>query len=297
MHRKKILITGSQGFIGSHLLEKFLPNNKIIGVNIKTHTKTKNYKSLRKDIVKLNSKDISEPLDGIIHLAAISDVDFCNNNPQKCLRTNVLGTLNVLDIARKNDSKFIFISTSHVYGKPQSLPIKEDHPKNPTSIYAVSKSIGENCCESFAKSYGLKLSILRLFSVYGSNSPPNLVISKIISQLNKKSIQLGNIHPKRDFVFIDDVVEAIKLVLEKSKGFAVYNVGTGKSHSILNVCNILKKLANKKIPIRSKKANSRKTDINEVVANISKIKKLGWKSKTSLEQGLKKTLDLSDNIP
>jgi len=127
-----------------------------------------------------------------------------------------------------------------------------------------------------------------LFSVYGSNSPPNLVISKIISQLNKKSIQLGNIHPKRDFVFIDDVVEAIKLVLEKSKSYAVYNVGTGKSHSILNVCNILKKLENKKIPIRSKKANRRKTDINEVVANISRIKKLGWKPKTSLEQGLKK---------
>jgi len=209
---------------------------------------------------------------------------------KKCMSTNGLGTLNALEIARKKNCKFMFLSTSHVYGKPQSLPLKEIHPRNPNSIYATSKLIGENCCEAFAKDYGLEVSILRLFSVYGRNSPPYLVTSRIISQINKKSIQLGNLKPKRDFVYIDDVVNAIELVLEKSKGFEVYNIGTGKSYSILQVCNLIKKLVRKNIPVRSKSANRRKTDVNEVVANISKIKKLGWKPRTSLEQGLKNTL-------
>ena len=139
----------------------------------------------------------------------------------------------------------------------------------------------------------MDISIVRLFSVYGKNSPKHLVTSKIISQLNKKSIKLGNIKTKRDFIFLDDVISAIRLVYSKSKGFNTFNVGTGESHSIEELCNIIKKLKNKKTNVESLSSLKRDTDVPEIVANISKIKKLGWTPHVPLENGLKKLLNLN----
>jgi len=289
MKSNTILITGSQGFIGSHLLREFLPENEVIGLNIKKDFKTKNYKPRKKNIVKLN--DIKESLDGIIHLAALTDVKFCDNFPQKCIETNVLGTQKMLELTRKKDCKLIFVSTSHVYGIPKNLPIKEDQPTNPTSVYAKSKRLAEILCEEYSKAYGLNVSILRFFSVYGKNSPSHLVTSRIISQLGKKTIQLGNLSTKRDFIFIDDVIHATKIAFERSHNFNIYNIGTGKSHSILQVCNLIKKLAKKKTPVESFSNIRRKDDAKEIVADISRIKRLGWKPQTTLENGLKIILE------
>ncbi len=286
MGSKKILITGSQGFIGSHILRYLLPKNKIIGVNIMLDKKVQNYLPFKKDILKLSSSDVSGKLNAIIHLAAITDVNFCNKNPQKSFETNVLGTQNILEIARKKNCKFVFLSTNHVYGKPQKLPINENHPKKPNSIYAASKLAGEICCEGYAKSYGMDVSILRLFSVYGPNAPSHLVTSRIISQLGKKSIKLGNLNSKRDFVYIDDVIRAILTVLNKSKKFQVYNVGSGKSYSIMEICNLFKKISGRDIPVESVKSILRKSEINEVVADNSKIKKLGWKPLINISKGI-----------
>ena len=197
-----------------------------------------------------------------------------------------MGTVNVLELARKKDCRFLFVSTSHVFGNPKKLPIKENHPKNPTSIYAASKLTGEICCEGYAKSYGMNVSIARLFSVYGINSPSHLVTSRIISQLNKNTIKLGNLSPKRDFIYIDDVTSAILTIFNKSKKFNDYNVGTGKSHSILEVFKILKDLSKSKASIKSSNTFSRKNDILDVKANSLKLQKLGWEPKTSLKKGL-----------
>lgn len=291
MIEKKILVTGSQGFIGSHLLKELINmNNKIIGINIKLDKKTKNYLPLKKDILKIRTNEIPYNLDGIVHLAAITDVEFCNKNPQKCFMINVIGTQNVLDIARKKNCKFVYVSTSHVYGKPMKLPIKENHPKNPTSIYSASKLAGEICCEAFAKSYGMDVSIVRLFSVYGSKSPPHLVTSRIISQLNHPSIKLGNIKPKRDFIFVSDACKGIVSVLKKTQAFNTYNIGSGHSHSIGELCRIIMQLSGKKLPVKSIKTRIRKNEIDEIVANISKIKNLGWKPTVGIKEGLTKTL-------
>lgn len=290
MRSKKILITGSQGFIGSHLLRELLSENEIIGLNISKDFKTKNYKPRIKNIVKLKPSDIKESLDGIIHLAALTDVEFCNKFPKKCIETNILGTQKILELARKKNCKLIFVSTSHVYGIPKKLPIKENYSTNPTSLYAKSKRLAEILCEEYSKAYGLDVSILRLFSVYGKNSPPHLVTSRIISQLDKKTIQLGNVSSRRDFVYIDDAINAIKIVLKNCRNFGIYNVGTGKSHSILEVCNLIKKLTNKKTPVKTITIIRRKDDAKEIVADISRIKRLGWKPQTPLENGLKITL-------
>jgi len=198
----------------------------------------------------------------------------------------------MLEIARKINANFIYLSTNHVYGPPKKLPIREDHPKNPESIYATSKLLGELICQTYAKNYGINVSIIRLFSVYGRNSAPHLVTSKIISQIkNSPSIQLGNLFPKRDFIFIDDVINAIDLIISKTKGYSEFNVGTGKSYSILELCNILKKISGSKIPVKSSKSKSRKIEIKNIYSDSTKLKKLGWKSNYTLEKGLRETYD------
>jgi UDP-glucose 4-epimerase len=287
---KKIVITGYDGFVGSHLVDTLLQKYNMVGISNTSATK-QNTLQIRKDIRNITAKDLPKNIYCIIHLAALTDVVYCHDHPVDCYDVNVKGTQNVLEIARKIDSKFIFASTSHVYGIPQKLPIKEDHPKNPASIYSASKLAGEIIAESYARSYGMDVTILRLFSVYGPKSPSHLVTSRIISQLDNNVIRLGNVSPKRDFVYIKDVVNAIELVLKKSTGLNIYNVGTGKSHSVLDLCNLLRKIAHKNTPVRSVKSYSRKSDVDEIVSNPSKIKKLGWKPQVELSVGLKMTFD------
>jgi len=298
-NKKTILVTGSNGFIGSHLLKILLKKYKVIGINHTQDTKTKNYFPLRKDITKLSINEISEKLSGVIHLAAITDVDLCNKNPKKCFLINIIGTQRALEIARKNGCKFVYISTNHVYGKPKKLPISENHPRNPNSIYATSKLAAEICCEAYSKLYNMDIDIVRLFSVYGPKSPPHLVTSKIITHLQKEFLILGNLNSQRDFVYISDVIKAIKIIFEKSSGFNVYNVGTGKCYSIFNICNLLKKLSKSDVTVKSLKSKIRKNDIKKIISNNKKVKKLGWTPQVNLQLGLKMTLNWynSQKIP
>ena len=136
-----------------------------------------------------------------------------------------------------------------------------------------------------------KIVVLARRTKVGTLGPNHLVTSRIIAQLNDKEIKLGNITAKRDFIFVDDVINAIKLIFKKSKGFNIYNVGTGKSHSIFEICNLIKEISGKNIPITVENSLVRKLDIKEITANNKKLKKIGWKSKTELKQGLKITLD------
>lgn len=288
---KKVLLTGHSGFLGSHLTKELTKNYQVLGISDKK-IKNPDIKQIKKDIRKIKPSDVPKDISYIFHLAALTDIQYCQKFPSTCFDVNVMGTQNILEICRKLDSKFLFLSTSHVYGKPKTLPIREDHPTVPTSIYSTSKLAAEIICESYAKSYGIDCSILRIFSVYGPNSPPHLVTSRIISQiLTKDVLQLGNIKTKRDFIFVNDIISAIKLVMKKSKGFNIYNVGNGKSHSILELCNLLQKISDKKISIKSKKSLLRKNEIDDVISNSLKLKKLGWKPMFSLNEGLKITYD------
>lgn len=283
---EKILVTGYSGFIGRKLIKKLAKKYKIVGVsNVKNSIPY--VIKIRKDIRKLSPNDLPKDISYIIHLAAISDVSYCQQNPSECFDVNVRGTQNLLEISRKIGSKFLFVSTSHVYGKPSKLPINEKHQKNPTSIYAASKLAGEIISESYAKNYGMDVSILRFFSVYGPNSPPHVVISKIINQLQTSNkITLGNLYPKRDFVFVEDVVNAIELVIKKSSSYEIFNVGSGKSFSIKEISNMLQKIAGRNIAVNSTPSLKRKQEIRNVIADISKIRKLGWKPQIPLKDGL-----------
>ena len=288
----KILITGSSGFLGKHLINSMQNSQKIIGwSNNNQQTKLKNFEHTKID---LTSKNISikSKISSIIHLAAISDVKYCNSNPSLCSDINILGTKKMLEICRKKDANFIFASTSHVYGQPKKNPICEKEETKPNSIYAATKIAGENLCESYSKTYGLNISILRFFSLYGPNSPKHNVIFNIINQYKNNSIiKMGNLKPKRDFLFIDDAIRAINLINENQKGFEIFNIGSGKSFSIKTICNEVEKIMKKNKRVKIDKNKIRKKDILEIRANNNKIKRTHrWKPKITLNEGLRKTI-------
>jgi len=286
-----IVITGHNGFLGSNLLSKLiLKKSKILGIS-KTIKKNDSIKQIKRNILDIKDSDIPKN-SCIIHLAAITDVVYCEKYPKKCHDVNVIGTQKILEIARKKNCSMIYPSTSHVYGIPKKLPIKETHPTNATSVYSESKIKAEQLCKKFSKSYDLDISILRLFSTYGPKNSEYKVESIIIKQLiTKNLIKIGNLSPKRDFIYIDDVINAFQIVSENLKGFNIYNVGSEKSYSIQEICNILKKLNGKKIRIITDKTKLRKNDVKNIVSNCSKIKKLGWKSNVSINEGLELTLN------
>ncbi|MGB6463777.1 MAG: GDP-mannose 4,6-dehydratase [Nitrosotalea sp.] len=287
----KILITGSGGFIGSHLAEDLLRRkSRVIGLSIdpkKIHGVTQ----MHGDIKKITSmpKDVT----CIVHLAALTDLDYCQHYPKECFDTNVMGTQNMLEIARKHDSKFIFASTSQVFGIPKKLPISENAELHPSSTYAASKSAGELLCEAYSKSYGLDIIVVRAFSIYGPQSPPYLVTTKIIKQIiNDNKVHIGNLSPKRDFLHVSDIVSAYELLIDKNlKGFLKFNVGYGKSFSIHDICRKLIRISKKNVVIESDKKLFRRSEIPNLVCDASSMKKLGWKPKVSLIEGLRLTFE------
>jgi nucleoside-diphosphate-sugar epimerase len=285
---EKILITGSTGFIGTNLIRKLKSNFKIIGISNKSKIKGNH---IKKDITKISTKNIPRGITTIIHLAAIADVNYCDLHPEKCFKTNVIGTEKILRIARDIGAKVIFVSTSHVYGKPQSNPVKEKHTTNPNSMYSISKIMGEELCKKYSELFNMDISIARIFSVYGPNSQKYLVINKIIKKsIESEKIELGNIFPRRDFIYIDDVVNAIEKILFATKGFKIFNVGTGKSLSISNVCKIIEKNIDKKIMIEKSETLIRNNEISNIFADIHKLKQTGWKQENSMEEGILKTI-------
>ena len=286
---KKILITGSSGFIGKNLIDNLLSEYKIIGLS-KNGKKSK-LNHIIKDINKVTAKDFKN-IFCVIHLAAITDPKICEDFPDQCITTNVLGTQKILEASRKNNCKVVYASTSHVYGIPKKVPISETASTSPTSIYAGSKLAGEVLCESYQKQFNMDISIVRIFSVYGPKSNNHCVLPSIVKQMkNSNIIKLGNINSKRDFIFISDIMDAFKIILKNINGFNVYNVGAEKSYSIKEICKKFEKLYGKKIIIKNNLEQNRKIDAKNIISNSTKLKKLGWKSKITLDEGLRKMIN------
>lgn len=283
---KSVLVTGSSGFIGQTLLRSL---------------DTKQYRIIEcpsSHIVNLCNIDQINGLpkaDVIIHLAAKSFIPESFVNPVSFYSNNLLSTLNILDKAKRDGSKVIFLST-YVYGNPEYLPIDESHSINPLNPYTQSKIICEELCRAYYRDFGVPSVVLRLFNVYGPGQGPSFIIPSILAQLKKPIIELKDSRPRRDFVYIDDVISAIIASTEYvSNGFDIFNVGSGISVSIKNVANIIKTLTATKAEIRFNE-QTRKGEVLETVADISKIKSvLNWKAEVSMEDGLKRLIADSVN--
>jgi nucleoside-diphosphate-sugar epimerase len=199
--------------------------------------------------------------------------------------------INVLELSRINDARIVYAS-SYVYGSPRYLPVDEGHPVSFWNPYAGSKIVGENLCRCYHESFGLRAVILRPFNIYGDGQDLRFLIPSIIDQARKGSITLKDRAPRRDYVFIDDVVDAYTRAIEyDSTGFEVFNIGSGVSYSVDEVVEVVRKTCGNEVKV-SYIGETRKNEIMETVAGISKARRLlGWDPVVDLEQGIKRVIE------
>ncbi len=300
INKSKILLTGANGFIGSHLLKKIAKTCLSVVALIRSDESTlfqsDNIKYLTMDLKnkdKLESLLSSYDFDMILHLAASADVKNSVDNPIQDFKDNVITTLNLLEIAKKKKvKKFIFPSTVSIYSTLNRLPIKEKSFMQPSSPYGAAKLACESYCFSYFKSYGLDINIVRIFNVYGPGVNKLFIydILKKISNDPDSITMLGNGLQVRDYLYIDDVVDGILLVASKGDAGEDYNLCSGKpiqlKEIIYKISNILN---NKNIDINTI-GDSYPGDIEKWYGDNTKIRKLGFSPKISMDEGLKKTI-------
>ena len=290
---KKVLITGAKGFVGRYLTDALLMEGaEIIGLSVEGDTPGKNdIKWMVGDIAKAASLDgICKDVDLVYHLAAISNVDASIRNPLRTIETNTMGTANLLEEARKSGvKKFVYVSSAHVYGVPQYLPIDEKHPLVPREAYAASKIAAENIVQAYGNSYGIKHAILRPFNMFGPGQDTSFLIPGVIDQaLKNRFIKVGNTDPTRDFLYIDDAIRAFLIVGEKGTG--IFNIGSGKETKIADLVMMIRDAIDPSIEIVSAEERKRagKVEIPRLCADTGNIKRIGWGATITLPEGIEK---------
>lgn len=318
---KKILVTGADGFIGSHLTETLVRQ----GHEVRAFVYYNSFNSwgwldhAPKDIKKnldIFSGDIRDPygvrkamegVDTVFHLAALIAIPYSYHSPQQYIETNVTGTLNVLQAARDmNTEKVFHTSTSEVYGTARTVPISEEHPLQGQSPYSASKIAADQLAYSFFCSFNTPVAVIRPFNTFGPRQSARAVIPTIITQIlaKKKEIKLGSLHPTRDFNFVQDTVDGfIAAMKTKEKIWGeVINLGSGHEISIGETASLIAELMGSKIKIKSDEERLRpeKSEVERLLADNKKAQKL-LKHKPlhsgaqGLKQGLKKTIEWFTN--
>ena len=246
--------------------------------------------------------NIIKKQDIVFHLASLIAIPYSYIAPQSYIDTNVLGTLNLLNSALKNNvNRFIHTSTSEVYGSAQYIPIDENHPLVGQSPYSASKIAADQLAISFNKSFNLPVSIVRPFNTFGPRQSSRAIIPSIISQvlLNNKSINLGYIDSTRDFNYVTDIVEAFYQTSKSSKAIGeVINFGSGYEISIKELSQLIMKIIGKKLVVKTeiKRFRPKDSEVQRLNANASKAKKLTkWKPKFVGKKGFKNALENTIN--
>tara|TARA_A100001015_G_scaffold317358_1_gene434115 strand:+ start:1500 stop:2471 length:972 start_codon:yes stop_codon:yes gene_type:complete len=307
----KILVTGADGFIGSHLVELLLKKkHKVFALSMYNSfsdfgwlngLNNKNLKIISGDIRDQEfCFKISKKIDVIFNLAALVSIPYSYNSIESFLQTNILGTYNICLSAKKNKVKrLIQISTSEVYGTAQYVPINEKHPKVAQSPYSASKISSDAIAQSFFHSFGLDVVIARPFNTFGPRQSLRAVIPTIISQaLSKKKIVLGNINSRRDFTYVLDTCEGLySLINKRAKSGEVFNIGSKKHYSIKDVIKIIKKKV-KNFPIieiQKKRIRPKNSEVDLLSCDFRKINRAtGFKPKIDFERGIELTIDWFD---
>ncbi len=311
LKKKKIVVTGADGFIGSHLVERLLQENCEVRAFVYYNSfnswgwldsfskeKLRKIKVFMGDIRDSNRvKQAVEGADIVFHLGALIGIPFSYDAPESYVDTNIKGTLNVLQAARlSNVKKVLVTSTSEVYGTAKYVPIDEKHPKQGQSPYSATKIGADSIAESFYRSFGLPVVIVRPFNTYGPRQSARAVIPTIITQLlsDKKRIRLGALHPTRDFVFVKDVAEGFTEIAKSNKTVGEeLNIATQTEISIgdlaqkiINMINPEAEIVNDDMRVRPEKSEvERLLGSNKKTMNL-----IGWKPKCSLDEGLEETI-------
>ncbi|MHC4844058.1 MAG: GDP-mannose 4,6-dehydratase [Planctomycetota bacterium] len=304
----KILITGAAGFIGSHLTERLLNDgHTVVGIdnfddfydpnikrsNIAASLENKNFKLIEADTRdgEICDQLITNDIEVIVHLAAKAGVRPSIEQPVLYADVNINGTLVLLEAARKqNTKKFIFASSSSVYGKNKKIPFSENDPvDHPISPYAATKKACELICHTYHHLYGINITSLRYFTVYGPRQRPDLAIHKFTALIEKgKSIPIyGNGSMMRDFTYIDDIIDGTVAAIDQCEGYHLYNLGESRTISVNDLVNELEIVLGKKV--QKEFLPSQPGDVDKTCANVTRaINDLGYNPSTDIQTGLKK---------
>lgn len=311
LKNKEILVTGAGGFIASHLIEELIylgakpkafvrynsRNDFGLIENLPLETKGKI------EVVAGDLRDYDAVYDAmngceiVFHLAALIAIPYSYVHPKEVIETNIMGTYNVLNAAKRlKVKKIVHTSTSEVYGTAIKVPISEDHPLQGQSPYSASKIGADKIAESFYCSFGLPVATIRPFNTYGPRQSARAIIPTIITQILKnKTIHLGSLSPKRDLTYVNDTVDGFVAVAMSSKSIGeVINIGSGHEISINDLTQKIAFLMKREIKIvcQSKRKRPAKSEVERLLADNSKAKRLlGWEPKYSLEKGLKETIE------
>lgn len=308
---KKVLVTGADGFIGSHLTESLLEK----GYEVKAFAYYNSFNTWgwldtlpqeKLKEIEVFTGDIRDPngvreamkgVDEVFHLAALIAIPFSYHSPDSYVDTNIKGTLNVLQAARQLETQRVLVtSTSEVYGTAQYVPIDEKHPFQGQSPYSATKIGADRLAESFHRSFGLPLSIVRPFNTFGPRQSARAVIPTIISQLlaGKKEIQLGALTPTRDFNYVKDTATGFIAIAESDKTIGEeINIATQQEISIGELAQeIINQInPNAKIVCDEQRLRPEKSEVNRLLGSNEKIKALtDWKQQYTFAQGIEETI-------
>jgi NAD dependent epimerase/dehydratase len=308
---KKVLVTGADGFIGSHLVQRLIEE----GCRVKAFVYYNSFNSWgwldtippeQLQNIEVFCGDIRDPngvrdavrdVDVVCHLAALIAIPFSYHSPDSYIDTNVKGTINVLQAGRDFDVKRIIVtSTSEVYGTARYTPIDENHPLQGQSPYSATKIAADKMTESFFRSFDLPVTIARPFNTYGPRQSARAILPTIITQLlaGEKKIKLGSLDPKRDLNYVSDTCDGFVEIVKSDKTLGEeINICSGKEVSMGELAGMLVNQINPDAEVVSDSQRIRpvKSEVERLIGNNEKIRKLtNWRPRYSLDSGLEETI-------
>ncbi|MEO5691687.1 MAG: NAD(P)-dependent oxidoreductase [Usitatibacter sp.] len=269
-------MTGANGFIGRHLV----PSLRERGHTVVEATRVDG------DVADSATWARFPRTDVVVHLAGRSFVPDSWTDPRSFVESNVVGTWTALEHCRAHGARMVYLS-SYLYGAPAHLPIAETAPLAVMNPYALTKKQAEQACAFYASTHGLGITVLRPFNVYGSGQPASFLVPAVLEQLRGGvEIVVKDATPRRDYVYVTDVVSAVVQALPAPRGFRVFNVGSGVSHSVADLVDLVQAVWGTSLPVRDS-ADRRPHEIMDTVADIrAAAAGLGWAPRFSLRAGL-----------
>ncbi len=280
---RSILVTGAGGFIGRRLVRTLssaghsvLELGRADGDIADPATLARFYET---------------PVGFVFHLAGRTYVPDAWREPADFQRVNVIGTVNVLELCRKLEIPLTYVS-SYLYGIPASLPVKETDRIEPNNPYALSKLLAESMCNFYATHFDVPITIIRPFNIYGIGQKTHFLIPEIIAQIkNGQSIHVKDLTPRRDYLYLDDLVDGLLRTMERGSSCRVYNFGYGSSLSVKEIIDVIQSVAGTSLEIICETL-PRKNEIQDVYADINKARQeLAWQPKWSFAEGIMKILN------